>query len=221
LHIDDSGGGAASLNGTGVSFGGYEFRTVTRTIPQNATSIAFYINMTGNSGDVFDVALPTCAFVPSLVQSQLKQNSGEVIRATSHWNPPILTPFIGTFPTSQICGGCGLYGWNGADLEALSLGIVHNSVGNVYGKLEWKTTTPYVGCNIFFGANVNTTNGLTFGLQAAGQVNNIVTPTSIGRIPLYHDGTVALYTDCSSGVIPINGTFDFSDVDVTPPTSVN
>jgi len=84
------------------------------------------------------------------------------------------------------------------------------------------STTTWLGCNIFQGGFVNTTNGaLTFGLQAVGQVNNIVFPTSMTPIPLYHVGnTFALYTDCnnSTGVVGV-GTWDYTDFDNNGPTS--
>jgi hypothetical protein len=218
LHIDDNYGSNASASGNGASAGYYQFLTATRTINPSATSIALYINLLGNAGDIFDVCLPTAAFVPSLVASQLKQNSGEIIRSTSHWNPPLLTPFIINFPATQICSGCGLYGWNGIDLEAISLGTVHNTISNVYSKVEWVSTA--VDAQFFTGASVNVTNGLIFGLQASTQVSGKTFPTSIGRWPLYHDGTVTIFTG-TAGLVPINATFDFTDVDVSRPTSVD
>ena len=219
LHIDDTTGSTASANGTGSGLGGYQFLSVTRTIAQAATAVAIYINLTGNSGDVFDICLPTAAFVPTMVQSQLKQNAFERVKATSHWNPPLLTPFSITFPTSVICTGCGLYGWNSNDLEALSFGTIHNTVPYVHCKLEWTSTT--VGKNVFFGGNVNTTNGLTFGLQAATQVSGVVFPTNDSSVPLYHDGTVAFYTDSSAGLVPTSGTFDCGDIETGSSNSVN
>lgn len=224
LHIDDTGGTNASANGTGAGLGGYQFLSVTRTISQTATGIALYINLLGNSGDVFDVCLPTAAFVSSMVQSQLHTNSYEKTVAFSHWNPPLLTPDIVNFPTVALGGAAPtLYGYNTNDLEAMSFGEVHNTVGHVWGKLEWKTATSWLGCNIFMGGFVNTGNGaLTFGLQAAGQVNNVVFPTSMSPIPLYHiGGTFSLYTDCNNagGVIPTAGTWDFTNIDNNGPTS--
>lgn len=217
-YISDNVGSNSSTAGTGAGLGGYQFITVTRTIASTATSVNIGIQTEGNSGDVYDVCLPTAGFVPTMLQSQLKQNSGEVVRVTSHWNPPLMTPYIINFPSSEICGGCGLYGYNGNDPEALSLGTVHNSVGNIYGKLEW--TSSRVGAQVFVGGNVNITNGLTFGIQASTQVNGVTFPTSITRMPLYHDGTFAIYTG-TPGLVTTNGTFDLTDVDTSPPTSVD
>jgi hypothetical protein len=218
LHIDDNTGTSASSNGTGASLGGYQFLTATRAVAQNATAIAVYINLIGNAGDVFDVCLPTAAFVPSMVQSQLKQNSYERIKATSHWNPPLMTPFIIQFPGSPISGTTTLWGYNGNDIEALSFGTVHNTVQYVHCKLEWTSTS--VGHNVFAGGNVNVTNGLTFGLQAATQVSGVVFPTSDTAMPLYHDGTFALYMDIAS-ITPTSGTFDCGDVISGTSNSVN
>lgn len=217
-YINDNTGSTLSAIGTGVSFGGYQFLTVTRTISQTATSVNIGLDTEGNTGDVYDVCLPTAAFVPSMVQSQLKQNSFERIKATSHWNPPLMTPYIIQFPASVICSGCGLYGYNGNDIEALSFGSVHNSVQYVHCKLEWVSTS--VGNSVFVGGNVNITNGLTFGLQAATQVSGVTFPTPDVAMPLYHDGTFAIYMGVAS-VTPTNGTFDCGDVEVTAGNSVN
>lgn len=216
LHIDDGIGSAASATGTGASFGGYQFLSVTRAVAQNASALAIYFNLLGNSGDVFDICLPTAAFLPSIVQSQLHQNSYELIKANSHWNPPLTTPYIINFPSSNI--GCpGLFGYNSNDIEAMSFGTIHNSVQFVWGDVEWTTnsvTTPINPSTMFFGGFVNCTTGaLTFGLKASTIVNGTTFSTSGTRIPLYHDGTVAMYTGVS-GLIPTNGTFDFWDVEV-------
>jgi len=224
IYIQDSAGTTFSSALTGVSLGGYQFVSVTRTISQTATSVQFGFQPSGNSGDVFDVCLPTAAFVPSMVQSQLHTNTYEKTVAFSHWNPPLLTPDIVNFPTAALGGAAPtLYGYNTNDLEAMTFGEVHNTVGHVWGKLEWKTAASWIGCNIFMGGFVNTGNGaLTFGLQAAGQVANIVFPTSMSPVPLYHvGGTFSLYTDCNNagGVVPTAGTWDFTDIDNNGPTS--
>lgn len=222
LAITDSTGTTSGTNGTGAGLGGYQFLPVTRTIAQAATSSAEVFSFNGNIGDVFDVCLPTAAFIPSMVESQLKTNSFEITLADSHFNPPLTTPFIIAFPTTPVGGvATTLYGYNTNDFEALSFGTEHNA-GHVYGKLEWRTTSTWLGCNIFFGGFINTVNGaLVFGLQAVGQVANIVFPTPIVAVPLYHvGGTVSLYTDCnnSTGVLGI-GTFDFTNIDNNGPTS--
>lgn len=217
LQVGDSAGTTTSANGTGASLGGYQFITVTRTISQTATSAFFVFNLTGASGDVFDIALPTCAFVSQLAQSQLGQNSHELIRATSHWNPPLLTPDIINWPASELVVGSGLYGYNGNDIEAMSFGTMHNSVGNVYAKVEWKTGT--VGAYVFMSPNVNVTNGLTFGPQTITIVAN-VNNVAGGRWPLYHDGTGAIY-GTNPSLATILGTWDFWDVEVGPGNSVD
>lgn len=222
LHIDDSSGTSTSGNGTGVSLGGYQFLSVTRTIAQNATGISIYINLLGNAGDVFDVCLPTAAFAPSMVESQLKQNSGERIRATGHWNPPLLTPFIVQFPSVEMVPGSGLYGWNGNDLEAMSMGTVHNTVSYARAKLEWTTSSP--GAIIFTGTTASATTPLTFGPQAGTQVANITLSTPPADLPLFHDGTFAIFTN-NIGLVTGGGgkgcTFDFDDVTNTGANGLN
>jgi hypothetical protein len=218
---DNVNGTTVSSNGTGSGFGGYQFISVTHTIAQSATSYLFDINFNGTTSDVYYVALPTCAFVPSMVQSQLHQNSYELIRADNHFNPPLLTPLLIGFPGTALVSGSGLCGWNNIDLEAISLGQVHKSITNAYAKVEWNTTT--VGADIFTGTNLNVTN-LTFGLQTATQVSGVHN-VAVGKIPLYHDGTFTIFTGASctggSGLVPTNGTFDFWDVEVAPSSSLN
>lgn len=224
IYIQDSAGTTFSPALVGVSLGRYQFVLVTRTISQTATAVQLGFQPNGNSADLFDVCLPTAAFVPSMVQSQLKTNTYEKTVAFSHWNPPLLTPDIVNFPAAALGGAAPtLYGYNTNDLEAMTFGEVRFTAGHVWAKLEWKTAATWVGCNIFMGGFVNTGNGaLTFGLQAAGQVANIVYPTSMSPVPLYHvGGTFSLYTDCntSGGVVPTAGTWDFTDIDNNGPTS--
>jgi hypothetical protein len=212
LHVDDTGGSNASSNGTGSGLGGYQFLSVTRTISQTATAIVFYVNLLGNSGDVFDVCLPTGAIAPSMAQYQLHQNSSECI-SSRHWNPPLLDPFIITFPSSALVAG--LWGWNGIDLEAISFGTVHNTVQYVIGDLEWTSNnvaTPANPSTVFFGSN---TANLNFGIKAGTIVNGTTFSTSATQVPLWTDGTVAFLTGVTA-LVPTNGTFDFWDVCVSP-----
>jgi hypothetical protein len=208
--------GTSSAQGTGSSFGGYQFESVTHTIAQTATSIVVYISTDGNSGDVLYAALPTCAFVPSMVQSQLKQNAFERIRAFGHCNPPLLTPLIITFGTAIVPST--YWGWNSIDMEAISLGCYHQSLGAVWGKIEWTTTT--VNGMIFSGTVASTTvPELIFGPQVITQVSG-VTNAAAGIFPLFHDGTFALFSP-NNGITPTSGTFDFWDAENTSPSSMN
>jgi hypothetical protein len=219
LFIGDSAGSAQSNIAVGASVGHYEFEALTYTISQTTTGVTLYIMLTGNAGDVVDVCLPTAIFASNISQAQLGPPPREIIRANSHWNPPLLTPFIIDFPTTELATGSGLIGWNSIDLEAISLGIVHN-VSTVYAKVEWQTHT--VGAQIFFGGYVNgATGALTFGLQATTLVSNQVTSTSMARVPVYFDGTLALYGNTNGLVMAAagnQGTLDFTDVDTSPNT---
>jgi hypothetical protein len=207
LHIDDDAGGSASANGT---FGGYQFLSVTRTISATTTSVSFYFNLLGNAGDVYYAALPTCFFGNAMAQSQLHQNSNETIRANSHCNAPVLTPLIVQF-TNAIGSG---YGWGNLDLEAMTIGCYHHSLGRVWAKIEW--TTSAVGAYIFFGPNINQ---LTFGPQTVTNVSGQPN-VGLGPLPLFHDGTFVIFSD-RQNLIPIAGTVDFWDGESALPNSIN
>jgi len=211
ISIADNSATSTSANGTGVAFGGYQFESVTRTIAQNATTVTVNLNKLGNSGDVLYWALPTCAFVPSLVQSQLHQNSFENIRADGHCNPPLLTPLIVQFGT--VVAGT-LYGFTNLDLDALSMGCYDRSLGAVEAKNEWTTTT--VGATLITGSSIA---GFIFGPQAITSVSAV---PMAGQGPLYLDknGMFVMVTG-TPNLTPTAGTFDFWNGINTMPNQIN
>ncbi len=214
-YIQDNTGTTFTAAGSGVSAGGYQFLSVTRTITASPTAVQFGIQTEGNSGDVYHAALPTCFFGSPMVQAQLHQNSNEHIRSDGHWNPPLLTPLIIQFSTAVATS---LYGWNGLDLEAISFGTAHKSLGAVWAKIEW--TTASVGADIFTGTIASDSiPNLIFGPQTATQVANVHS-VDTGLMPLYHDGTFAIFTGVGS-LTPVAGTFDFWDAETSSPTSMD
>jgi hypothetical protein len=225
LHIDDSSGSNASSNGTGSGLGGYQFLTATRTIAANATSIAIYINLLGNAGDVFDVCLPTAAFTSSLAQSQLGQRYGEIIRANGHWNPPLMNSWHIDMPSTELVTGSGLYGYNGINLEAISLGIYHRSLGNIYCMLELVTPTapPVI---LFTGARTSIVpgNNLSFGPRITTSTANIIVANGLSRWPVYHDGTITIFSNVLGLVMSVGSaaaTFDCTDVEALAASSID
>lgn len=214
LHIDDSSGSSASPNGTGTGAGGYQFEPVTRTIAQSATSVAFYFNFTGNSGDVFHIALPTCGFVPAIVQSQLHANSNERIKSNGHCNPPILTPWKIEFITGATLAA-GLYGWQGIDLQAISFDCYDKSLGGVWAKIEY--TSSAVTSMILTGTNINQLN---FGPQAGTIVTGVTTVGGPSILELYHDGTFLVMSNTGT-YAPTALTFDFWSGETSQPSSIN
>jgi hypothetical protein len=217
LYIADSAGTTFSNNGTGSSFGGYQFLTATRTISSTTTIVSICINTNGNAGDAYYVALPTAAFTSSLTQAQIHQNSHEIIRAQNHWNPPLTTPMGIPFSSSVLVTGCGCYGWNSIDLEVISNGQVHKSVSRVMLKAEWGTST--VGAQIFTGNNSNG-SWYTFGPQVITQVASVTNASGPSWLPINFDGTFTINGN-TSGLSGENLTLDFTDVDASMPTSVN
>ena len=217
LDINDSTGTTSSSNGTGTGAGGYQFLTSTRTIGSTATTLSMCLNTLGNAGDAYYLALPTAAFVPSMVQAQLHQNSHEIIRAVTHWNMALLTPLLSTFPSSALYGSCACYGWNNIDIEAVSVGQVHKSVSRILTKVEWYTT--HVGASILTTNNANATY-VTFGPEGITQVSGTTVAGGPAWWPVNYDGTIALYT-LTSGLSGENLTTDMMDVDASLPTSVN
>jgi hypothetical protein len=220
LSIADSASTVTSASGTGKSLGGYQYLSVTKTISSTTTSLAICLNTIGNAGDAYYFALPTASFVPTLIQSQLHQNSHEIIRAQAHWNPPLLTGLIITFPTSQLVAGCNCYGWNNIDMEAISLGQVHKSVSAISTKVE--LTTSAAGTQIFTVNNANV-SFTTFGPQVISQVATFTNANGPVPMPLNFDGTFAIYTNISGLAFSgsNNVTFDFTNADASMPTSVN
>ena len=216
--VDNIGGTTSSANGTGVSFGGYEFLSVTATIAQTCTSLTIGLYLNGTTNDVYYVALPTAVFGSSLVQSDLQQNPMDMVRTVSHWNPPLLTPFQIDFPSSAFPGTGILFGWSGIDIEALSAGAVHNSVNALKCKIEW--TTPTVGALIFTGSRLD--YSLIFGPQQGCSVTSIL---SVGQGELYlaDDGTMCLFT-ATSGLHMYGvgtATFDFDVIRLAMPCAAN
>jgi hypothetical protein len=205
----------AGLTSGNTVTGAYAISTVQATINSGATSVSFGYQQSGTSGDPSWIGLPTCAFGTSpLVQSQLHQNSNEHIRADNHFNPPLLTPWTIQF-TPVLASG--LYGYNSIDIEAISLGAVHKSVGAVWAKVEWTTTS--VGSYVLTANNVNASQ-LTFGPQQYTTVASVTSAGGPSPIPIYYDGTFSVFTN-SGSLSPTSLTFDFWDVDVSNGNSLN
>jgi hypothetical protein len=206
---DDQNPGGFSKPGSGVISAGYEIRSVTHEIGRNAQSVVMGTIFSGASGDILYLAgPPTCAFGASLSPDQMHMNSNTKIRATGHWNPPLLTPYLIQF--NDNCAP-GLWCQRNIDMEAISFGTVHNSVTGVDAKVEWTTDT--VGAAIFVGTQIDY---LSFALEAHTPAldpkppNHGVTADSSGTIDLYRDGTFILFTD-QPHFTPITATFDFWD----------
>jgi hypothetical protein len=122
LTASDSSGTSYSASGYGrlfndPTYGGFEFQSVTRTASANTTDLTLAISVEGNKGDVYYVALPTAAFGDCLIRGDCGPNIQEIIFAINHWNPPLLTPLVMTFPTNMSLPGSNLYGFSGLDLE--------------------------------------------------------------------------------------------------------
>ena len=207
--VDAVGGTTTSAAGTGVAYsdptyGGFEFKFVTATISPVSTGFNVHINFNGADNDVYYVALPTGLFGSTMVVNNCRQNVTDVMRPVTHWNPPLLTPLTMTFPAAPYIGV--LYGFSDQDLEAMSLGVIHNSVAMVKCKIELITST--VGAMLFTGSKLD--YSLTFGPQTATQV---ATVCNIGQgwLPLAHDGTFCIFTGTPTLVIT-NATFDFDEV---------
>jgi hypothetical protein len=225
LHIDDGVGSSSSINGTGAGFGGYQFLTVSRTIAANATTVAIYFNLLGNAGDVFDACLPTAAFTASLVQNQLGQRYGETIRANGHWNPPLMNSWHIDMPSTELVVGSGLYGYNGINLEAISLGMYHKSLGNIYCMLELVSSNapPVI---LFTGARTSIVpgNNLSFGPRVTTSTASIIVAGTMSRWPVYHDGTVTVFSNIIGLVMSTGAnaaTVDCTDVEALPASSIN
>lgn len=220
LFIGDSGSLTYSTSGTGaaysnpvVSYGAFEYQSVTVTISTASTLVQTGISYDGAINDVYYYALPNCVFGPSLALVNLKQNTNDIMRPVGHWNPPLLTPLQIGFPSVAVGGG---YGYSGIDLEAISLTVMHKSVALVHAKIEWLTSTP--GAYIFTGSKAD--YSLIFGPQTVTIVaglNNVAGP---GWIPLADDGSFYLFTN----VLGLSGevaTFDFDLIQLSMPTAAN
>lgn len=222
LTQTDNTGTTTSSVGTGTGAGGYQFLSSTRTIATNPSSFQECLNLTGSIGDYVWFALPTSAFVSSMTQSQLHQNSNEIIRAVNHWNPPLLNGLNINFPGSVLVTGCACYGWNEIDLESISNGQIHKSVSGVATKLECNIAS--AGATILTGNNANG-NYYTFGPQCTTPVASVAN-SSGGPImlPLNYDGTFTINgATAASATIPSGEiiTFDFTNAYAAMPTSVN
>lgn len=229
FYISDNVNGTTNSSmGTGESYsgphGGYQFLTVTHTISQTATNWKFGLNTLGNAGDIYYGAGPfTCVPGTVLAQNQLAQKPNETIRAGTHWNPPLLTPLIITFPNTQIVSGSGFYGWNYLDIQAISLGLVDSSIGDVYAKIEWTTST--VGAYILCADQFNV-NGTTFGPETITNVAGVANVASNSRWPMAPVSafstpypSISMVTT-ASGLVPTSGTWDFGDIEAVLPTNV-
>lgn len=214
IFIEDNVSGITySSSATGVSFGGYQFLSVTATVSPTATALFIGISLDGTTNDGYYIALPTAIFGSSITVNQLGSPPEEIARPVGHWNPPLLTPLTITFPTSTTVGQ---YGWTGLDLEAISLCVVHNSVFAVKCKIEWLTST--AGAYIITGSALNASS-LVFGPQTVTVVAGINNVDS-GWLPLADGGTFAIFTP-TSGLIPTTGTFDFDLVQLSGRWSTN
>jgi hypothetical protein len=220
-YIQDSAGTTYSSVGAGVSFGGYQFLPVTRTSVASITSWNFGVLTEGNAADVYDMALPTCFFGTSMVQAQLHQNSNERIRANGHCNPPILTPMIIEFNTGISAGAIG---FTDIDLEAISGGCWHNSIGGVWTGIE--LSAPSANIEVLTGTSVG---NLTFGPKLYSTPSSGFSAAT-ALLPLSNTGTTILGGSMggtfiifsgTSGWTPNSITFDFWDGEASSPSSIN
>lgn len=223
LSISDGVGTTTSSNGTGTSYsdptyGGFEFKTVTRTVSASATTLVISVNLTGASSDVYYIALPTAGIGSAMYVGQCKQMVNELIRPVGHWNPPLLTPYVIDMPATAYPGTGGLlFGYSGIDMEAISLGAVHKSVCAVKCKLELVAGAPWVNHHFFTGSKLD--YSLIFGPQQVVQVagNTVV---GQGWLPFSDDGTVCMFSDVAS-FSPTNVTFDFDLVQLNQAMAMN
>ena len=209
--FDDVTGYTTSTVGSGTSAGGFQYRSVTATVNSAATDFYVFINYNGlNVTDVHYTAIPTCVFGTYLTQANLRQNINDSI-TSNHWNPPLLTPFRLTMPTVMSPPGSGLYGWEGLDMEALSMGTIHKSVAGFRAKMEF--TSQVVGA-LLFVAN-RQSDPLVFGPHCATQVSGFVNICQ-DVIPLSEEGTFALFSNIT-GLVVDNSTFDLWTVELSAP----
>lgn len=195
--------------------GGYAFVSVTYTINASATAAAFQTNFTGASGDAYYVAgPPTCVLSPSIAQSQLHSNSFYKASASTHWNPPLLTPFQFGFPGTTCQGFSGYFCISNIDIEAISLGQVDHTIQSMDSK--WELTTPTPSTVIFFSENIGSAGQWVFGgPECISQVANQAI-TCGGNMDLDSDSngpyaSFSLVTTTSS-LVPTSLTADFWNV---------
>ena len=159
-----------STSGTGVSYsnttyGGYEFISCSQVISTSATQLNLTLVLDGNLGDVYYLALPTLTFGSILFKQQCGQNPLEILDV-GHWNPPRLTPLVGTFPIIAFPGTGGLlFGYSGiyCDIGAMSYGTMHQTVKAIKTKIELQTSVQ--GANFFTGSSLDSPEPLLFGPQ--------------------------------------------------------
>lgn len=209
-----------SASGTGVAYSdptyaGFQFLSVTATISPTASKLEIGLELNGTTNDVYYFALPTAIVSSVLSRDNCRQPEDEICRPVGHWNPPLLLATPPSFPSVQFPAASGLYTYNGIDLEAISLCVVHKSVVAVKCKIEWQTST--VGAYIFTG-NSND-YALIFGPQTVTIVANQYNVDS-GWLPLRDDGTFCLFTNIVS-LAATNMTFDFDLVQLSARWSAN
>ena len=218
---DDETGTTFSARGAGPSYsdrsyGHFQLLTVTSTVGMKAKTLSMGIAFDGAGADVYYVALPTGVFGTTLFAENLGLPPTSFIRPVTHWNPPLLTPLTMTFPSTPYPGTDGtLFGYSGQDLEAMSLGQVHNSVVAVAAKIELTTST--AGGNLFTGSRLD--YSLIFGPQVVTQVPNVIN-VGQGWMPLADDGTFAIFV-ASPALSIQNATFDFWSIQLSGPSSAN
>ena len=204
-----------SSSGTGVSFGGFQYLSVTATVASTSTSLSIGVSFDGNASDVYYVATPTAVFGSNISQGNLGQPLDEIARPVGHWNPPLLTPLAVQFASALAGTSPTAYGWTGIDMEAISLCTCHKSVVAVKCKIEWLTAT--LDAYIFTSNAVD--YSLVFGPQA---ITNVINHNFVGQgwLPLHDDGTFAIWTG-TNGLTPTAGTFDFDLVQLSSRWSAN
>lgn len=210
LNMFDNVSSVYSTSGTGASFGGYEFRSVTFTSSTSGTGFGFGITLDGNAGDIYYFAgPPTCYYGDAMTASNLAQKPQELLHVALHWNPNLFLPLAITFPTATI--GFGDYGFTNQDLAAISFGAVHNSIKAVDLKFEY--TTPTV--NMLFLTSKSPFSQGTFGPECSTQVANQIITCGPSRLSVINGGLFDIYVNVSGGVVT-NATADFGDVELSP-----
>lgn len=211
LDMFDNNSTVYSTSGTGSSFGGYEFRSMTFTPSASlGTGFGFGITLDGNAGDIYYFAgPPTCYYGDAMTASNLAQKPQELLHVALHWNPNLFLPLAITFPTATI--GFGDYGFTNQDLAAISFGAVHNSIKAVDLKFEY--TTPTV--NMLFLTSKSPFSQGTFGPECSTQVANQIITCGPSRLPVINGGLFDIYVNVSGGVVT-NATADFGDVELSP-----
>jgi hypothetical protein len=201
LTIDDGVSPASSMALTGAAYvnsatNNYEFRdNDAYTVNPNATSLTVTFDFAGSVGDIVYVGTPTLKYGCGMTPDCLGQPRQEIIAPDNmnHWNPPSLTPFTNSWPTTPLFPGTSLYGFVDLDIEALSWGQCHSSIREVHAKIE--LTTTFKG-EIFFSTAFNPDGAtqadakLVFGPQQTTQDSGIMITSGPSFLPL-RPGTAA------------------------------